>query len=517
MRKFLLTAAALIMAGSTVQAGGYLTNTNQSVSFLRNPARLATFEIDAAYSNPAGLAWIGEGWHFAFNWQNAAQERNISSTFNPFAYNVNQLGTPTRVFNGEASAPFIPSLDAAYQKGKWTVSAHFGITGGGGKATFNSGLPMFESAVALLPAMLTQAGLSADAYSSEMYMSGRQFIYGIQAGLTYKIFDNVGDLKQGLSVHLGARMNFASNQYEGYLRNISARLNIGGVSTMTPLHSFFTKQAENYEATALQAQNAATQYADLAAVTTDPAQKAQYEALSAQYAEGAAKATAAAQTFTGYAQRTTDKELDCSQKGWGIAPIIGVDYRIGKLNIGARYEFMTKMNIENKTKVNTTGVESFHDGVNTPNDIPAILAVGAQYSITPKWRVMAGWNCYFDKNAGMSGNKQKTLNHNTHEITAGMEYDILDRLTVSAGFQNTDYGTSDAFQSDLSFSCDSYAIGAGVKIKVNKRVSVDAAYFLSNYKDYTKASLSYNGTGFPGTDVYSRKNKVFGLGVTYNL
>ncbi len=500
MKKILLTAAAVMMAGSSALAGGYLTNTNQSVAFLRNPARLATLELDGVYSNPAGMAWLGEGWHFGFNWQNAAQERNITSTFAPFAYNVNQLGNTTRQFKGEASAPFIPSIDAAYQKGDWTVTAHFGITGGGGKATFNSGLPMFEAPVSMIVPTLQQAGVAAEGYSADMYMSGRQYIYGIQAGLTYKVFENeVGGKKQGFSAHLGARMNFASNHYEGYLRNISARLN----GQMVPLNPFFSQQATDYESMAVQ-------YLAQAGMVTDPVQKAQLEAAAKQ-------CTDAAQTYSAYAHKTGDIALDCDQKGWGIAPIIGVDYRLGGLNIGARYEFATNMNIENKTKLNTTGVASFDHGVNTPNDIPAILAVGAQYEITPKWRVMAGWNCYFDKDAGMSGDKQKTLNHNTHEITAGMEYDVLPRLTVSAGFQNTDYGTSDAFQSDLSFSCDSYLIALGVKVKVNDKCSVNAGYFWNEYKDYTKASENYNGTGFPGTDVYSRENKVFGIGVTYSL
>ena len=479
MRKF-ITASALLLATSGAWAGGYLTNTNQSVSFLRNPARLATFDLDGAYSNPAGLAWLGEGWHFMFNAQNAAQTRDIYSTFGvarypatgqpfyPYALNVNQLGKVSKKFHGSASAPFIPSLDAAYQKGPWTVSLHFGITGGGGKATFNNGLPMFEAPVSMIPALLQQNGISADAYSAEMYMQGRQYVYGIQAGLTYRILDNVGDCHIGLSAHIGARMNFASNHYEGYLRNISAR--IGG--NMVPLHQYFTQLADQYP--------------------TVP-------------------------TYTAFAQKTADIELDCDQKGWGIAPILGLDFRIGNLNIGTRYEFKTAMNIENQTKVNTTGVASFGDGVNTPNDIPAILSVGAQYSITPKWRVMAGYNTYFDKQASMAGNKQKTLRHNTHEITAGMEYDIVDRLTISAGYQNTDYGLSDDFQSDLSFNCDSYSIGGGLKMKVNDHWSVEGAYFWSNYKDYKKEVANYNNTSLPGTDIYKRTNKVFGLGVTYKF
>ena len=255
----------------------------------------------------------------------------------------------------------------------------------------------------------------------------------------------------------------------------------------------------------------------LADATADATLKAQYQAMAAQYAAGAEKAQAGAQTMTGLSQKTADIALDCDQKGWGIAPIIGLDYRVGNLNIGARYEFQTNMNIENKTTVNTTGVESFAHGVNTPNDIPGILAIGAQYQVLPKWRLMAGWNCYFDKKAGMSGGKQKTLTHNTHEITVGTEVDVVDRLTLSGGFQNTDYGLSDTFQSDLSFSCDSYSLGFGLKVKITKKWTANAAYFWTTYKDYTKASENYNGTGLPGVDVYSRTNKVFGVGITYDL
>lgn len=279
MRKFNLLSVAFVAASGIAFAGGYLTNTNQNAAFLRNPARLATFELDGAYSNPAGLAWLGEGWHLGFTWQNAAQTRVITSTFAPFAFNANQLGNPTRVFEGEAAAPFVPSLQAAYQKGPWTVSFHFGITGGGGKATFNSGLPMFEAPIAGLPVILTQAGLPSDAYTSDMYMSGRQYIYGAQLGLTYKFFENRGALRQGLSAHIGARMNFASNHYEGYLRNISAT--IGG--TMTKLSPYFKEQSDIYAQKATQAEAAALQFKGLAAAATDPVQKAQYEAMQAQY------------------------------------------------------------------------------------------------------------------------------------------------------------------------------------------------------------------------------------------
>ena len=42
--------------------------------------------------------------------------------------------------------------------------------------------------------------------------------------------------------------------------------------------------------------------------------------------------------------------LNCDQTGWGLTPVIGADVKLGKLNIGAKYEFKTNLNIENNTK-----------------------------------------------------------------------------------------------------------------------------------------------------------------------
>ena len=47
--------------------------------------------------------------------------------------------------------------------------------------------------------------------------------------------------------------------------------------------------------------------------------------------------------------------------------------------------------------------------MNTPNDIPGILALGAQYEVLKNLRVMAGYNHYFDKDARMDNNKQRSL------------------------------------------------------------------------------------------------------------
>lgn len=61
MRKLLFSGVFAFACSAAVQAGGLMTNTNYHIAFDRMFARGATSEIDATFSNPAGLAWGREG------------------------------------------------------------------------------------------------------------------------------------------------------------------------------------------------------------------------------------------------------------------------------------------------------------------------------------------------------------------------------------------------------------------------------------------------------------------------
>ena len=80
MRKSLIALAVFMMTSGSALAGGILTNTNQSIDFLRNPARDAAIGLDGVYSNPAGVVFMPEGFHLGINWQYAHQTRTITST-----------------------------------------------------------------------------------------------------------------------------------------------------------------------------------------------------------------------------------------------------------------------------------------------------------------------------------------------------------------------------------------------------------------------------------------------------
>lgn len=488
MNKKSLASIVLLIVSTTTFAGGLLTNTNQNIAFLRNPARDASIEIDAVYSNPAGLAFLKkDGFHISLNGQSAFQTRTITSSFAPFLRNADgrTLGNGTREYEGEASAPFIPSVQAAYKKGDWTFSGSFAVTGGGGKATFNDGLASFESIISMIPILTGAGGVPGiDKYGVNSFMEGKQYIFGLQLGATYKITDY-------LSVFAGARMNYVSNSYYGYLKDI--QINAPGTENMV-------------------------------------AASATFAGMAAQLPDGdPRKATALL-----LAEATKDKELDCDQTGWGVTPIIGADFKMGKWNLGVKYEFNTKLNVENKTTINTTGFKDYDNGINTPHDIPSLLTIGVSYEILPVLRASIGYHHFFDTNAKMANDKQKFLSTGTNEYLGGLEWDVCKWAQVSAGMQRTKYGLRDGFMSDMSFNVSSYSFGFGAGFNLTEDLQLNVAYFFTNYEDYTKDSSTYNDmpakleamgvpsalaqtAKIPGTDVFTRTNKVFGIGLNYRF
>lgn len=533
----------LIMLSPAAWAGGLLTNTNQNIAFNRNFARDGVIAIDGVYSNPAGVAFLPNGLHLSIGNQSVWQTRTIRSGMNvvmpqglgyteaqwqasPYYQPLKLNGgdaNGVKQFKGTAAVPILPSLQAALNYDRWGFQMSLALVGGGGKCTFNDGLGSFERQVALLPMLLQQAqqsyqqtygidlglGSTTPGYSVESYMHGQQYVFGAQFGATYKV-------NQHLAVYGGFRFNYIYNRYDGTISNISA--NIGGNmenlyqylgikgDAMAQAAASYTEQSNNYKLLAEQA-----------ALQGNTQAEAQYKAAAEKYASASALATRGAETMTGVRDAVADKQLDCTQRGWAITPIVGVDYRVGKLNLGARLEFTTHFNIQNDTKVDNTGL--FADGVNTPGDMPGIVTLGAQYEVLPQWRVMGSYHYYFDKDAKMDKGKQKLLSGNSQEVAVGTEYDITKRLMLSAGMQRTKYGLGDGgYLNDMSFVTSSYSVGFGGSVKVSDKVKLNVAYFWTHYEKFNKQyTETYQAAGQQvtanNTDQFTRTNKAFGVGV----
>lgn len=505
-----ICAAAFLAAAGSATAGGLLTNTNQNISFLRNPARDAAIAIDGVYSNPAGVAFLGDGHHLSLNWQFAYQTRSISNQYPLFANNANDH-TTNRTFEGKAIAPVIPSIQYAYNKGRLSLQANFALTGGGGKCTFENGLGSFERIVAETAAgacglagaidatlgqmtgtptqMFTSDAMfgSKGAYSYNSYMRGRQYYYGLSVGAAYKVNDNI-------SVFAGVRGVYALCNYYGYVKDI----NVGNM----PL------------------------YRVLDATKTDAA----------------------------------NIELNCDQSGIGFTPILGVDYKTGRFNFAAKYEFKTRIRLKNeavnykpsignlpsnllaamtangmsetaaKTVLGSEAVTGamtslkaqfdekmeeaigeYEDGRSIAGDIPALLTVGVGYNPIDPLRLSVGFHWFDDKNATSYANRHEKLSRGTIEFNAGAEYDVCKQLTVSAGWQNTSYGLTDEYMDDKSFVTSSNSLGVGVQVHITPKTRLNAAYFHTFYKHKQTNESVAQGVSYAAD--YTRNNNVFGLGL----
>ncbi len=485
MKKIVFSLIVFTMTTLSAFAGGILTNTNQSVLFLKNPARDAAIGIDGVYSNPAGVAFMPEGFHVAFNWQYAHQTRTITSTNPAFALGKKNGGEATKEFEGVADAPIIPSLQGAYNKGNWSLQFNLSVPGGGGACEFADGLGSFESVVGSIAHMLQP--LNAKGYDMESYMKGRQYYYGVQVGAAYKIYPN-------LSVYGGLRLLYGDATYKAKLNNIQVKTEGGYVD-----FADFLQSASTTVSNGLSQVNAGIAQYKAAGVEV-PAELIHKQA----QLEGTHESLVQLQK---YAQGVN---LISNQDGLGIAPVIGVDWKYQNFNFAAKYEFKTQIRMKNESTVNEASeiaaVNKFRDGEKVNEDAPAMLAIGAQWKPIEDVSLNLGWHHFFDKDANWYNNSQDLLRHNTNEFLAGVEWDINDRLNVSCGGQLTRYGLTDEYMNDMSFVVNSYSIGLGFSYKVKDNVTLSAAYFQTNYDKYNRNNYPSEGV----SDSFTRTNRVLG-------
>ena len=466
MKKIALSLIVFTMTSVSALAGGILTNTNQSIDFLRNPSRDAAIGLDGVYSNPAGVVFLPEGFHLGINWQYAHQTRTIEST-NPVYRLGRRNSGATKTFEGVANAPVIPSIQIAYNMEHWSLQANLSVPGGGGACEFENGLGSFESTVGVIASQLSLFG--AQGYDMDSYMKGRQYYYGVTIGAACKVIEN-------LSLYGGLRMIYGDATYKAKISNIQVKTAAG--------------------------------YMDFGSYLTQITPAAQ--------AAGAGDKIAALEKYT------QGVNLLCNQDGVGFAPIVGIDYKVGNFNFAAKYEFKTQIRMKNESTVNEASeipaVNKFRDGEKVNEDMPALLTIGVQYSPIDVVRIGAGWHHYFDKDASWYGNAQEKLSHNTNEFLLGAEWDTTENLTFSAGAQVTRYGNTDEYINDMSFVVNSYSIGFGFSYKLSKKVAVKAAYFQTNYSNYNRVTSANPTTGETIVgESFTRTNRVFGLGCQIDL
>jgi len=538
MRKIYLVVAGFVCS-TALFAGGIVTNTNQSASFIRMPSRNGSTGIDAVYYNPAGLVKLNDGFHVSLNNQTIFQEKTVTSNFSSLNNNT---------YIGDVTVPSFPTLFAVYKKNKLALSLGIGPNGGGGTAEYASGLPSFEMPISLIPSSLTASGIPTTEYSADISFDGSSIFWGAQVGGSYAI-------NEMFSVSAGVRMIYAKNTYKGAIKNIMINPTyaaVGATGTMMSAPTFFTNLSTYLTGVSASAYGAATGMQGLidynvgsltfaqaqAAGAITSAQRAQLEGgllamgstqaqidamtittAQATYNAYGAGFAASANTATTNAAKTADMNVDASQTGFGFTPFVGVNFNLdNKLNVGVKFEMNTRLELTNKADADKDANGKFKNDSTFRNDIPAILAVGVEYKILDELRVSASWTHFFDKNADWNG-KEKFIDNNFYEFGLGLEYDVSKLITLSAGYLHGQTGVGQGYQTDMSFSNTSNSVGFGGRLNVNQKLSIDlgALYTMYTVGSENKTYAISETTSIPYKETYDKSNINFSIGVNYSF
>lgn len=535
MRRLVTFIATILISGSLI-AGGLVTNTNQSAMFTRLQNRNASTAIDAVYFNPAGLTKLGDGFFASVNNQTISQTKTIKS-------NYQYLNNPEYV--GKISAPFFPGIYAAFNTGKLSFSAGFNPIGGGGGAKYKTGLPEFEMPVAdIVPSLATQ-GIPVTKYSADINFEGTSIYFGYQANVAYKINDMI-------SVAAGIRLVSAKNTYKGYLRNISINPNYPAFGTaytggmvkanefFTAGNAFLTGLATNSTAAATGLTNAitggvpaATPLSSMPAATiaavTQLLGAAGISAAGMNIGTAAATLNAVVPVFTGKAATmaggaasTQDIGVDAQESGSGFTPILSINVSPSdKLNIAVRYEFQTKLELKTSVAANM-GAGIFINDEKVPADMPALLAIGAEFKPIDKLMLSATFNTYFDQNVDYD--QSETLNidmidKNFLEYGLGAEYGISDKLRVSAGWVATSTSTNSKYQSDMRYDTNTNSFGGGFGYRISPKIDLNLGGQFTVYADGSKDFDHLLGgvVPIPVTETYSKSTWLIGVGLDFTF
>ena len=471
----IFVAIAAMMISAEAFAGGLMTNTNQSASFLRSVARGTSLDPDAVYFNPAGIVFMNNGFYLGVSDQIAYQTRTINSTYPAFAMGANNNGAASKDYVGKAFSAVIPNLHFAWKHERFAVMAGIGVNGGGGSLEFENGLGSFERQFAVLPGAISQLGaamgVTANQYSMDMYLKGSSMTLAFNVGAAYRITD-------WLSVAAMVRFSTSSNGYEGYMKNISVNPSgLGFPGAMIPASTFFSTVAQ--------------------AVPTLPLPEATKEQL----------ASVASQL----AGQTSDHILDVKQKGFSVSPVVALAFHKDNWDASVKYEFKMGTELEIKSaevSANDPVINAiFPNGTKVKSETPALLAVAVSRQCGPV-KITAEWHEFFDKDAQNSFST--AVKGNTMEYLLGAEWTISDRWLVSAGVQRTQLNLDKSAYSDMNFSLPAWSFGMGFAFKINDMMRLNFGYMPTVYGKVTNKTEAF-------TDVYTRTSNAVGFGLDFKF
>ncbi len=202
----------------------------------------------------------------------------------------------------------------------------------------------------------------------------------------------------------------------------------------------------------------------------------------------------------------------------GLGGIIGLNFApTPELNIGLHFDTKINLDYDQTVLEDTMGILPRLGVVNngTRNrDLPAALAGGISYMVTPQLRVEGDVTMYLNKDAGFSDiagtTRDESAVDNGFDIGLGFEYACTDSVKATFGYLYTYTGVDPQNMTPELPELDSHTLGAGIRYQLNERLNFTFSLGQVFYEDAT-----FVNAGIP--IVYEKDIIFVGFGMEYKF
>ena len=399
-RRTLSLLSVFAFMGATSYAQFSMNSMDNSTAVaLRDPARQASTDVDAAIYNPAGTAFLEDGFHVSLN--------GLYS-FQPL-YSFKQQGDEEVDVHNEHITKIAPSIQMAWKKGRFSVSASLANEGSLGKWTCPSGSIPYDS---YLQALSLHGGYKdiMDKLNSQLFaLNALVALSGYGEALDLVLEDKFRLVSSNM---LYSMNNIAARLGIAYAVNDKFSLSVGAKINYLTRYTDALPQLQVYRASSNQSW-AAKDYFLLKAALIE---------------KGTETLAGDAQLAEAFREKATELNVQSSgtetnHSGWGVTPIIGVDFCVSDINVGAKYEFRTVVNAEDWADFK----------------LSSNLSLGVDWSLFDNLNVALGGTAYFKTDGPYGHHAEEYQNKMSGNVSLSASYSPVKRLLLSIGQSYENY------------------------------------------------------------------------------
>ena len=507
MKRIAVTSILALLGTAALFASGVENKTNLSTGYLRNPSRnTENSRPEAAFYNIAGTAYLKEGLWIGGGNQFVIKEYGNELHDDP---TLKAAGINGYYSNDETTVWLYPDFNAVYKKGRWSIFGNFGVYAGGGSLSYSEG----TSATTLLFA----GGAKTQGAEAAKYGLAANMITTAQSSWNDAVTNKFGGSSATALTWIQTKLQDPNDADYATAQKLAQAY--GVVRDYGSNLSEYASKKDTYEKAAKASLGMAQSHSlDVTSITYGLQLGASYQVLDWLSLAAAYRYTIGTQKMTLKCSDATfvavngGNEISYDAEGYGQSCVFGIHVKpIDKLDLSLQYQTLSRIDYDvSNVKGN---VAKYYDITNSKKfrtDLPAVLNLGAGYSILDNLYVSTSFNYYFNVFAQQNSILSETDYDNSMEFALGVDWRFWKFAGVSLGASFGNQGIKDDSNSTFNPVLNNFVIGGGFEIYPTEQLTVTLSALYAKYFD-----ADYYLEGYKTT--LSKKVTNIGVGLTYHF